>query len=60
MPAAAPTLEPMSLLLSGQSVNFSLKRMVSMQELIRPRIVQSGLSVTLVGQVEERRVSIVK
>ena len=50
----------MSLLLSGQSVNFSLKRMVSMQELIRPRIVQSGLSLTLVGQVEERRVSIVK
>ena len=60
LPAAAPTLEPMSLLLSGQSVNFSLNRMVSMQELIRPRTVQSGLSVTLVGQVEERRVSIVK
>ena len=47
LPAAAPTLEPMSLLLSGQSVNFSLNRIVSMQELIRPRIVQSGLSVTL-------------
>ena len=34
---------PMTLDLSGQSVNFSLKRMVSMLELIRPNTVQSGL-----------------
>jgi len=43
------SLVPMSLDLSGQSVNFSLKRTVSMHELILPTTVQAGRASTTIS-----------